>query len=227
MSTSDHPAASLLQPVFNQIKAVLFDFDGLILETEWAIYQSYLRLFKTENAELPLELYVKCIGSDHNQWNPEKYLEQLTGKTFRWDQINPARQLEIHRDLENAALLPGVAELIERLEHHGLAKAVVSSSSHPWVDPWLKKFNILNRFEAIVCREDAAAIKPAPDLYLRAAQDLKLTPAQCLVLEDSANGVNAGKAAGMRVVAVPSLVTKVADFSAADFVITSLLELLD
>lgn len=227
MSTSDQPAAALWQTVFDQIEAVFFDFDGLIVETEWAIYQSYLRLYQEENLDLPLELYVKCIGSDHNQWNPEKYLEKLTGKDFPWEQINPARQLEIERDLTNATLLPGVIELIEKLDYHGLAKAVVSSSSHRWVDPWLGNLNILSRFEAIVCREDAAAIKPAPDLYLRAAQSLQIAPEQCLVLEDSENGVSAGKAAGMRVVAVPSMITKVADFSAADFVITSLLELLE
>jgi len=100
--------------------------------------------------------------------------------------------------------------------------AVVSSSSHQWVDGWLERLGLARFFETTVCRGDAPRIKPAPDLYLEAARRLGVSAADCLVIEDSLNGLRSARSAGMRVWAVPNRVTECLDFSEADRILESI-----
>jgi HAD superfamily hydrolase (TIGR01509 family) len=102
--------------------------------------------------------------------------------------------------------------------------AVVSSSSHGWVDGWLERLDIARHFRTTVCRGAAPRIKPAPDLYLEAARRLGVPPADCLVIEDSLNGLRSARAAGMGVWIVPNRVTECLDFSEADRILDSLAE---
>lgn len=205
--------------------AVLFDFDGVLVDTEWAIYQAWLRTFQFHNHDLPLSMYTRCIGSDFATWSPKTHLEDLTGLAFDWHDLDARRQEEILRDLEGEGIMPGVLDFLARLEASGTRRAVVSSSSHYWVDGWLEKLAFGDRFETVICRGDAPRIKPAPDLYLEAANRLVLDPVQCLVIEDSLNGVKAAKAAGMTVWVVPNRVTTGLDFSQADQVFPNLQDL--
>ncbi len=205
--------------------AVLFDFDGVLVDTEWAIYQAWRRTFQDHGHDLPLELYTRCIGSDFQTWSPKTHLEELTGLAFDWHDLDARRQEEILRDLTPEGPMGGVIDLLDMLTREGIRRAVVSSSSHHWVDGWLEKLEFAGRFETIVCRDDAPRIKPAPDLYLEAARRLGLEPDDCLVIEDSLNGVKAATAAGMSVWVVPNRVTAGLDFSAAERIFPSLTEL--
>lgn len=208
-------------------RAVLFDFDGVVVDTEWAIYDAWHRTFAAHHQPLPLEVYTQCIGSDFNTWSPKTHLEELTGKSFDWHALDENRQIEIHRDLEGSGPMPGVAEILDMLIAKKMARAVVSSSSHHWVDGWLEKLRLMSYFDNVVCRGDAPRIKPAPDLYLEGARRLGLEPADCLVLEDSLNGIKAAKAAGMTVWAIPNRVTACLDFSLADCVFASMTEVME
>ena len=139
------------------------------------------------------------------------------------------RQVEIETDLVGAQPLPGVRELMEKLtsgNDKSIKIAVVSSSSHRWVDTWLEKLDLSSYADEVVCRGDAPRIKPAPDLYLEAVRRFSLKPEECLVLEDSLNGVRSGIAAGCPTIVVPSRLTSCIDFSEADAVIQSLTELI-
>ena len=209
----------------SQIKTVLFDFDGIIIDSEWPIYESWKRVFEGEGQTLAVETYVQCIGSDFDTWSPEKYLEELTGKTYDWPNINAKRQVELEADLEGVNPLPGVIELFEKLNANGFNVAIVSSSSHRWVDAWVDKLDLMQYLEHVVCKGDAPRIKPAPDLYEEGAKRFSSPPEQCLVIEDSLNGVKAGNAAGCVTVAVPSRLTSCLDFSSANLVIQSLTDL--
>ena len=202
--------------------AVLFDFDGVLVDTEWAIYQSWRRVFEDHGHDLPLELYTRCIGSDFATWSAKTHLEELTGLAFDWHDLDARRQEEILRDLTDEGPMPGALEWLEKLARSQVPCAVVSSSSHHWVDGWLEKTGLAGYFRTVVCRGDAPRIKPAPDLFLEAAKRLGLAPADCLVIEDSLNGVIAAQAAGMPVWAVPNRVTGGLDFAAADRVFRSL-----
>ena len=220
-------AGSLLagHPVRMGFSAVLFDFDGVLVDTELAIYQAWQRTFQSHGHDLPLEVYTRCIGSDFATWSPKTHLEELSGLAFDWHDLDARRQEEILRDLTGEGTMPGVIGLLEKLAHGGIRRAVVSSSSHRWVDGWLEKLAFADHFETVVCRGDAPQIKPAPDLYLEAAKRMGLQPAECLVIEDSLNGVRSAKAAGMDVWVVPNQVTEGLDFSEADRIFPSLVEL--
>ncbi|MES2921147.1 MAG: HAD family phosphatase [Verrucomicrobiota bacterium] len=205
--------------------AVLFDFDGVLVDTEGAIYQAWLRNFQIHGHDLPLDVYTRCIGSDFATWSPKTHLEELSGLSFDWHDLDARRQEEILRDLTDEGTMPGVIPLLEQLTRAETRRAVVSSSSHHWVDGWLEKLEFAHHFETVVCRGDAPQIKPAPDLYLEAAKRLGLQPAECLVIEDSLNGMIAAKAAGMTVWIVPNRVTAGLDFSEADRIFPSLVEM--
>jgi len=200
-------------------RAVLFDFDGIIVDTEWAIYETWHETFREHGHQLPLEVYNQCIGTDFNTWSPKTHLEDLTGQGLDWHQIDEGRQDRIESTLEGSPPMPGIPEALTACQEAGLQLAVVSSSSHRWVDGWLEKIRLGHFFETTVCRGDAEQIKPAPDLYLEAARQLHLEPAVCLVVEDSVNGLKAATAAGMPSVAIPNRVTACCDFSLASQVL--------
>ncbi len=165
-------------------KALLFDFDGVILDTEWSIYQSILEVFLTQGHDLPLKTYVKCIGSDFATWSPESHLEELTGKKFDWKGIRNERNKRIRSEIAKLDAMPGLRDCLAYTAEQNIPALVVSSSSHNWVDGWLEKLNLTESFQDIVCKEDAKRIKPAPDLYLKANSLLPdLEPADCLVIE--------------------------------------------
>ena len=205
--------------------AVLFDFDGILVDTEWAIYEAWLRTFRAHGHELPLDTYTRCVGSDFDTWSPKTHLEELTGHSFDWHQLDADRQVEIRADLEQAGPMPGVVSLLDRLQRKGTLIAAVSSSNHAWVDGWLEKLQLASYFETTVCRGDAPRIKPAPDLWLEALDQLGKEARNCLAIEDSFNGVKSAKEAGLTVWAVPNRTTAGVDFSSADRVLASLEEL--
>lgn len=201
--------------------AVLFDFDGVLVDTEWAIYQSWRRVFAAHGHPLPLDIYTRCIGSDFATWSAKTHLQELTGLDFDWHDLDARRQQEILAELSGEPPMPGALELLDKLAL-ALPCAVVSSSSHHWVDGWLEKLGLAGYFQTVVCRGDAPRIKPAPDLFLEAAARLGCAAADCLVIEDSVNGLIAAQAAGMRVWVVPNRVTAGLDFAAAERVFHSL-----
>jgi HAD superfamily hydrolase (TIGR01509 family) len=197
--------------------AVLFDFDGVIVDTEWAIYQAWLRTFQRQGHDLPLALYCRCIGSDFDTWSPKLHLEELTGRRFDWKTMDEDRQVEIRAELEGYGAMRGIREALAEAQRRGLALA--------WVDGWLDKLGLTDHFQEIVCRGDAPRIKPAPDLYLEAARKLGLAAEECLVIEDSLNGLISAQAAGMRAWIVPNRVTSALDFSPAEKVFSDFEEM--
>ncbi len=206
------------------LEAVLFDFDGTMVDTEWIIYEEVQRIFHSEGQELPLEQYSKCIGSSYETWSPQTYLEELTGKSYDWETLRAARNVRIRERMEAQELISGVQEALDFTQQCGLRLGVVSSSSHDWVDRWIEKLGIGHYFEHVTCRGDAPRIKPAPDLFLKGAERMEIDPSRCLVVEDSRNGMLAAHEAGMSVFAVPNRVTVVSDFSEALQKLGSMLE---
>lgn len=207
------------------LSAVLFDFDGILVDTEWEIYQAWLETFRDHGQELPLSLYTRCIGSDFDAWSPKLHLEDLTQLKFDWINMDERRQIRIRTALTQHGPIEGVVAVLQLLADLGIPTAVVSSSSHHWVDGWLEKLGLISFFQEVVCKGDAAKIKPAPDLFLEASRRLKIDPAECLVIEDSLNGLNSAKAAGMRAWIVPNRVTSGLDFREADRVFSGFAEM--
>ena len=210
-----------------EAEAILFDFDGVILDTEWSIYESMRETFIENGHDLPLEEYVKCIGSDFNTWSPENMLEELTGKAFDWEAIGIARNKWIREEINKLDAMPGVRETVNLCQERKIPIAIVSSSNHSWVDGWLDKLGLLESFDHIIAREDAPRIKPAPDLYAEAVKRIKLPASKSLVIEDSLNGMKSAHTVGCPVAAIPNRITQCIDFSAAEYQYPSLVELLE
>jgi HAD superfamily hydrolase (TIGR01509 family) len=155
------------------------------------------------------------LGSGYTHWNPGDYLEEITGKKYDWESINNARQERIYADLSQAGLMPGAIDLLDYCRNLHLPLAVASSSSHRWVDGWLQKLGIADRFVSVLCRDDGLPVKPDPALYLETLKRLQLPATSCLVIEDSQNGTLAAARAGIPVIAISNRVTENADFSPA------------
>lgn len=208
-------------------QALLFDFDGVILDTEWSIYETMQEVFLKEGHDLPLTDYVKCIGSDFNTWSPEKMLEDLTGKTFDWEEIGKARNLKIREEIALLDAMPGVRDTLAYCQKNKIQSSVVSSSSHSWIDRWLESLQLMPYFTEVIGRGDAPRIKPAPDLYQEAVRRLDLPAEKCLVIEDSLNGMKAAHETGCPVAIIPNRITSCIDFSEAEYQFPTMVEFLE
>lgn len=207
------------------ISALVFDFDGLILDTETPDYVAWQAIYADHGCALPPEVWAINVGSGH-LFDPYQYLEGLLGR--------PVDRATIRREVRQRFLgllgeaitpLPGVRDYLAAAPALGLKVAIASSSPRAWVAGYLEQLGLLGHFPTICTADDVARTKPEPDLYLLAAARLGVEPAQALALEDSPNGVRAAQAAGMRCVAVPNPVTRLMSLDHADLVLSSLADL--
>lgn len=196
-------------------KGIIFDFDGVLVDTEWAIYQSWVHLYAREGQEISIATYAPCLGAGYSHWDPAAHLEKLTGKTYDWAIETPARQAMLEADLERMGLMAGAAELMDWCEEQGIGMAVASSSSRRWVQGWLEKLDIYHRFAGVFTRTDGYPVKPDPALFHAAQQCLGLQRDECLIIEDSENGTIAARNAAIPCVAIPNRMTSASDFSRA------------
>ncbi len=209
----------------HRIRALFFDFDGLILETEGPIYQSWRELYASYGVELPFSSFAHTIGVAENTFDLLGMLEERLGRRLPRDEIAPKRR---ERELELVRLqpiLPGVAEALRSARRLGLKQAAVSSSTRAWVAGHLERLGLRELFDGLVTREDARRTKPDPELYLAALRLLAVASDQAVAFEDSPSGVRAAKAAGIFCVAVPSELTRSMPLDGADLRIDSLAEM--
>jgi HAD superfamily hydrolase (TIGR01509 family) len=203
------------------LRALIFDFDGLILDTETAVFRSWERVDGDHEVALPMDLWLEAIGSDDAVYDPLAYLlERRPGLDI--DGLHARRRA--HRDavLAACAPLPGVVALLDEAASRGLGMAVASSSERAWVEGHLGRLGLRERFMALRCKEDVPRVKPDPALYRAAAEALCAAPDEVVCFEDSPNGVAAARAAGMRCVAVPGPMTARLAFDAAHLRLGSL-----
>jgi len=210
-----------------RIQALIFDFDGLIIETEGVDYQTWLEVYRSYGFDLPLEVFADVIGRGYDQWvfDPYTDLERKVGRPIPWDEVNRKRKQRGAELIAQLSILPGVLDYLDCARRTGLKIGLASSSSHDWVDNHLKRLGIYHHFEVIKCADDVISTKPNPDLYLAALSTLQVSPKHAIALEDSPNGVLAAKRAGMYCVAIPTEITKHLSFPETDMIISSLADL--
>jgi len=203
------------------IRALIFDFDGLILETEEPIYRSWKEVYEARGVALPFDLWVRTVGSSNQAFHPQRYLEERLGVPLSQDVLDRrvARRAEM---VLAEPLRPGVVDMAKAARARGMKVGVASSSSRDWVKGHLGRLGILDRFDCVVCRDDVEHVKPEPDLYLASLACLGVAAAEAVAIEDSPNGVTAAKRAGLGCVAVPNRITSSLDLSQADLRLTSL-----
>ena len=208
------------------VRAFLFDFDGLIIDTETASRASWEWLYREHGFELPQEQWATVIGTIGAPWEPMRHLEELVGAPLDADELNQRRRSHELSLLETEEFRPGILDYLDEAAERGLKTAIVSSSSNRWIDMHLERLEHAHHWDAIVAaNHDVARAKPRPDLYLEACRLIGVAPKEAVAFEDSPNGVRAARAAGIFVVAVPNDVTRSLGLEEADLVLDSLADL--
>lgn len=209
-------------------EAVVFDLDGLILDTEWGIYEAARAAFEAHGHSLTIEAWSTIIGIngavDDAWWERLCTAAGVTG--FDRALFDATYDLQDRSSRDRMPALPGVVGLLTALRDARVPVGIASSSSRGWVSRHVARLELVEHFATLVGADVVGGVgKPAPDVYLRACADLGADPRRSVALEDSAHGTAAAKAAGMAVVAVPSRITIHNDFAQADLVVDSLTEL--
>jgi len=207
------------------IKGIIFDFDGVILDTEVPEYQSWQELYTEFDQYLTIEKWATYIGAGVNAFDPFEYLEELIGKKLDEKELKTRRFDRSQELLEKQELIPNVLDFIENARKNGLKLAVASSSDRPWVEGHLRKYGIFELFDIVHTCEDVENVKPDPALFLTALKSLKIDKTEALVIEDSPNGILAAKRADLFCVCIPNQITSQMDTSMADIQLVSLAEL--
>ena len=206
-------------------RAFLFDFDGLILDTETASQAGWAWLYAQHGHELPPDKWALMVGTVDG-WDIWGHLEEHTGPLDRehWNQRRYEHELTL---LEAEELRPGIADYLAYAERHGIKRAIVSSASREWIDMHLERLERTVGWDAIVTADhDPLRAKPEPTLYLEALEQVGAEPGEAIAFEDSPNGALAAKAAGVFVVGIPNAVTRGYGLDEhADLVLDSLAEL--
>lgn len=189
------------------LQGILFDFDGLILDTETPIFQAWKRKFKEYGQELLLEEWAQILGKSNQELGPvEGLLKEITDPDAKKRVLAEVAQEERALVLEQNPL-PGAVELIIRAQREGLKLGIVSSSDQDWVHGHLDRLNLLDYFDHTSCADEVEEAKPDPALYLLGLEKMEVDPGRVVVLEDSPNGVLAAKRAGLYCIAVPNQLT--------------------
>jgi HAD superfamily hydrolase (TIGR01509 family) len=200
--------------------AVIFDFDGTIVDTETPEFEEWRAVFRARGHDLLLDVWQHSLGTV-GAYDPCAHLAELGGPPFDGDALRQEVAARHHARCASQPLLDGVVDRIREARVARLGTAVASSSPSRWVEGWLERHAIRDLFDAVCTADEVARVKPAPDLFLLAAQRLRAAPAACVVFEDSPNGIRAARAAGMPCVAIPNPLTRQLPLD-ADLVVESL-----
>ena len=206
------------------LKAILMDFDGVIIDTELIYFKVFKEWLKVNNNyEISLQEFQMCIG---------------TGDEILFNYLSKEKNIAVNREqffvdshatvMEQSRALPpkaGVVDFIKQVKENGLKLALVTSNTSESPTYHLKRFGLLDEFDHIVTREDVKNVKPSPELYIKALELLNLQPNQAIAIEDSLNGFLAGRAAGLEVIAIPHQVTESLVFEGAYKRLKSLTEI--
>lgn len=192
--------------------ALIFDFDGTILDTETHEFRHWEQLYAAHGRTLRLSDWQAGIGT----WGA---FDPWAGLPAEVVARREAVHAELHQGIlgaiEAAELRPGVERVLRDAQASGLRLALATSSDREWVTRWLARHRLLDLFETLCTRDDVRRVKPDPELYVLACQRLGLRPEQCLAVEDSLNGATAAVAAGCQVAVVPNDVTATQPFPPA------------
>ena len=210
------------------VKALIFDFDGLILDTETPDFQVWQTIYQEHGFELPYDEWGKIVGGyGLAHFDAAEHLTTLADSELDVVSLRDRHRSESHALTLEQPILPGVMNYIQDAKRLGLKLAIASSSQHSWVDTHAKRLGIFDHFDAVICADDVGPgrTKPNPDLFLLALNRLNVQKHEAIVLEDSPNGVQAANRAGIFVMAVPNPVTSLLKLDGANLLSRSLADL--
>ena len=167
------------------LRAIIFDFDGTILDTEMPWFRAWQEVYGQHGVELALHEWAKVVGTSDEGFDPVAHLEGLTGETIERADAEPAVRERALALIGKERLREGCADLLDAAHARGLRVGLASSASREWVEGHLGRLGILDRFDALCTRDDAVAVKPDPALYLLALEQLRIAASEAVAIEDS------------------------------------------
>ena len=204
------------------IKALIFDFDGLILDTESPEFQVWQEVFAAHGHELRVELWADLIGRPRAYFDMYAHFKELNGPRTDIEALRRDRRARVVELVLGQPVLPGVREYLREARGMGLKIGLASSSGGDYVRGHLKRLELFDYFHAIKCFEDTELHKPNPEPYLAVLDAVGVAPGEAVAFEDSPNGVAAACAAGIFCVAVPNPMTQSLSLDHADLCLKSL-----
>lgn len=194
------------------LQGILFDFDGLIVDTETAIYQAWDEFHQELGLELDVEYWSQYVGKSIEETDPVGALLDSLGKDIDRQEMRQNINQKEEKFVSQTKILPGVKELILKASGEGLKLAIVSSSDRDWVHQHLERLGLAAYFEQMATSDEVERAKPDPMLYHLGLEKVQLSKEKVIVFEDSPNGVLAAKQAGLFCIAVPNPLTKMLQF---------------
>ncbi len=207
------------------MKAVVFDMDGVIFDSERRVLECWEEIANNNGFEGINEVFPKCLGL--NREKTREVMLAYYGEDFPYDEFRVEASKLFHARYDGGRLpmKPGVVELLSWLKESGMQIALATSTRSASVMPDLRDAGILPYFDAVVCGDMVANSKPAPDSFLKACEELGVEPAEAFAVEDSFNGVRSATCAGLRTIMVPDMKEPDDEMRAlAECVLRSLLE---
>lgn len=194
------------------IKAIIFDFDGTLIDTETAWYVAFRDAYRTYGVDLTLEQYSQCIGTSLHSFNPYEYLVTDLHLPVDLDALRISVRQRHSSLMEVEDVRPGVTDWLTLARQRGLKIGLASSSASAWVEQYLERLGLRHYFECIRTADHVTHVKPDPELYLQALSCLGVEPHEAIAVEDSPNGAKAAVTAGLQCVVVPNSTTKYLKF---------------
>jgi putative hydrolase of the HAD superfamily len=210
------------------IKALIFDFDGLILDTETTEFRVWQSIYREYGQEMLPETWGQVIGGyGISNFDGAVHLAELVGDGANIEELRARFRSESDAMILQQPVLPGVVDYLTDARRLGLHLAVASSSPHNWVDTHLARLGLADRFDVIICGDDVppGRTKPHPDLFLKALEALSLELHEAIVFEDSPNGVKAARVAGIFVVKIPNPITTLLETESPNLTLDSLTQI--
>lgn len=198
------------------IKAIIFDFDGTIIDTETAWYNAFRDAYQEHGVELTLEQYSGCIGTSLHAFNPYEYLMTDLNLPIDKQAFRELVHLQHSELMRSEQVRSGILDYLNFAQESGLKIGLASSSARAWIDKYLEQLEIAHYFECIRTADDVAKVKPDPELYRQTLYALGVEASEAVAIEDSPNGARAASAAGMSCIVVPNTITKSLAFDESD-----------
>lgn len=206
-------------------RAIIFDFDGLILDTESADFLAWQEIYQAHGCDLSFSTWAQGVGVSLEMFDLRDYLESQTRQPVDRAEIYARHRRRWTELSEAQPILPGVVDCIAGAKQRGLQLGLASSGRRGWVVGHLSRLGLEPDFDCIKCLEDVSTAKPEPELYLSVLSEMGVVPGQAIALEDSPSGILAAKRAGLYCVVVPNPMTRHLPLDQADLRLDSLADL--
>ncbi|OPA81284.1 hypothetical protein BVG16_02915 [Paenibacillus selenitireducens] len=207
------------------IKAVVFDFDGLTLDTESSWYESLKQVYTKYGVEFPEESFFQTVGTFDGDFKPYQFLSNALQGTPDSESLKEEVHAIFHDIMSQKQLREGILDYLESAKKLGLKIGLASSSTKSWVESYLRAYGIYEYYDCIHTSDDVSRVKPDPELYLLALRSLGVEGHEAVAFEDSLHGLHAAKAAGLYGVVVPNAVTHHLPFTTHDWKLASMADM--